>query len=83
MLRHLRPALPPTMTGMVLADRGLYARWLYRRSVRLGWHPFLRIKAGGTFRPQARNRFQPLQSFAPQLGSRWQGRGTAFVRVAG
>jgi len=30
----------------VLADRGLYARWLFRRIVRLGWHPFLRIKTG-------------------------------------
>jgi hypothetical protein len=79
MLRQVRPAVPSTMTVIVLAERGLYARWLYRRSVRLGWHPFLRIKVGGTFRPQARNRFQPLRAFAPQPGSRWQGRGTAFV----
>jgi hypothetical protein len=79
MLRQLRPAVPPPMTVIVLADRGLYARWLYRRIVGLGWHPFLRINAGGTFRPQAHNRFQPLRSFAPQPGSRWQGRGTAFV----
>jgi hypothetical protein len=79
MLRQLRPAVPPTMLVLVLADRGLYARWLYRRIVRLGWHPFLRINAGGTFRPQAHNRFRPLRSFAPQPGTRWQGRGTAFV----
>jgi len=57
MLRQLRPAVPATWTVIVLADRGLYARWLYRRIVRLGWHPFLRINAGGTFRPQASNRF--------------------------
>ncbi len=79
MLRQWRPAVPPTLPGIVLADRGVYARWVYRRLVRLGWHPFLRIKAGGTFRPQARNRFQPLRSFTPQPGTRWQGRGTAFV----
>ena len=47
--------------------------------MRLGWHPFLRINTGGTFRPQASNRFQPLRSFAPHPGTRWQGRGTAFV----
>ena len=79
MLRQLRRAIPPALTVIVLADRGLYARWLYRRIVRLGWHPFLRIKAGGTFRPQASTRFQPLRTFVSQLGSRWQGRGTAFV----
>lgn len=79
MLRELRPAIPPTMTVIVLADRGLYARWLYRRIVRLGWHPLLRINTGGTFRPQASNRFQPLRHFAPAIGARWQGRGTAFV----
>jgi hypothetical protein len=79
MLRQLRPAIPATRTVIVLADRGLYARWVYRRIVRLGWHPFLRINAGGTFRPAARNRFQPLRSLAPQVGTRWQGRGTAFV----
>jgi hypothetical protein len=79
MLRQVRPAVPASWTVMVLADRGLYARWLYRRSVRLGWHPFLRINTGGTFRPEARNRFQPLRSLAPRPGSRWQGRGTAFV----
>ena len=79
MLRQLRPAVPSTWTVMVLADRGWYARWLYRRIVRLGWHPFLRINTGGTFRPQARNRFQSLRTLAPQPGTRWQGRGTAFV----
>ena len=79
MLRQVRPAVPVTWTVIVLADRGLYARWLYRRIVRLGWHPFLRINAGGTFRPQHRNRFQSLRMFCPQPGARWQGCGTAFV----
>lgn len=80
MLRQLRPALPATWTVIVLADRGLYARWLYRRIVRLGWHPCLRIKAGGTFRPQGSNRFQPLRTLVPRPGPRWQGQGTAFVK---
>lgn len=39
LLRLLRPASPPTWSVIVLADRGLYARWLFRRIVRLGWHP--------------------------------------------
>ena len=44
LLRRLRPAIPPGWTVIVLADRGLYAPWLFRRITRLGWHPFLRIK---------------------------------------
>jgi hypothetical protein len=51
--------------------------------VRLGWHPCLRINTGGTFRPQARNRFRSLRTFCPQPGTRWQGRGTAFVSRPG
>ena len=51
MLRQVRRAIPRAWTVLVLADRGLYARWLFRRITRLGWHPFLRINTGGTFRP--------------------------------
>jgi hypothetical protein len=41
MLRQVRRAVPRSWTVIVLADRGLYARWLFRRITRLGWHPFL------------------------------------------
>jgi hypothetical protein len=51
MLRQRRPAIPLGDTVIVLAARGLYAPWLFRRIVRLGWHPCLRINSGGTFRP--------------------------------
>ena len=78
MLRLLRPAIPPTWTVLVLADRGLYARWLFRRIVRLGGHPFLRINRGGTFRPQGQARYASLSSFVPQTGMQWCGTGTAF-----
>ncbi len=81
MLRTLRPAIPRGWTGIVLADRGRYAGWLFRRIVRLGWHPFLRINAGGTFRPAGSGRFYPLSTFAPHVGSRWRGTGTAFTRA--
>lgn len=80
MLRQLWPAVPSPMTVLVLADRGLYARWLFRRIVRLGWHPLLRVNAGGTFRPDGTSHHRPLTTFAPQPGTSWQGRGTAFTR---
>jgi hypothetical protein len=78
MLRLLRPAIPPPWTVLVLADRGRYARWLFRRIVRLGWHPFLRINKGGTFRPTDRAQFVALTTFVPQPSRSWCGTGTAF-----
>jgi Transposase DDE domain len=82
LLRRLRPAIPRGWTVIVLADRGWYAPWLFRRIVKLGWHPFLRINSGGTFRPAGTPCFCPLQSFVPQPGTRWRGRGTAFQKAA-
>jgi hypothetical protein len=78
MLRQVRSAIPRRFFVIVLADRGLYARWLYRCLVRLGWHPLLRINVGGTFRPAASARYQSLRSFVPQPGTQWAGAGTAF-----
>ena len=79
MLRLLRPAIPTAWTVLVLADRGLYARWLFRRIVRLGWHPFLRINQGCKFRPAGQAKFYWLRELCGQVGQRWRGTGTAFA----
>jgi hypothetical protein len=79
MLRVLRPAIPRAWTVLVLADRGLYAGWLFRRIVRLGWHPFLRINAGCKFRPARQAHFFWLRDLVSQVGMRWRGEGTAFA----
>jgi hypothetical protein len=63
---------------MVRADRGLSAGWWCRRIVRLGWQPFLRIKTGGTLRPDPQATSRPLTSFVPHPGTRGRGTGTAF-----
>jgi hypothetical protein len=78
MLRQVRAAVPRRFFVIVLADRGLYARWLFRRIVRLGWQPLLRINTGGTFRPAASAHYQSLRSLVSQPGSQWVGAGTAF-----
>ncbi len=77
LLRQVHRAVPRSWTVIVLADRGLYARWLFRRITRLGWHPFLRINTGGTFRPAGRVHGVPLQTLVPQPGTSWQGTGIA------
>jgi hypothetical protein len=79
LLRLLRPAIPCAWTVLVLADRGLYARWLFRRIVRLGWHPFLRINQGCKFRVQGQAQFVWLSELVGQIGQRWRGAGTAFA----
>jgi len=79
MLRVVRVAIPRTWTVLVLADRGLYARWLFRRIVRLHWHPFLRINQGCKFRPQYYAQFVWLSDLVHQVGQRWRGAGTAFA----
>jgi len=44
----------------------------------LGWHPFLRINTGGTFRPKGTVRGVPLKTLVPEPGTSWQGTGIAF-----
>jgi hypothetical protein len=79
LLRLVRPAIPPDWTVLVLADRGLYASWLYRRIVRLGWHPFLRINQAAKFRPAGQAKWYWLRDLVGQVGQRWRGAGSAFV----
>jgi hypothetical protein len=78
LLRQLRPAVPRPYTVLVLADRGLWAPWLFRRITRLGWHPLLRVNQRGQFRPAGWHRFVPFATLLPTPGTRFQGRGVAF-----
>lgn len=79
LLRQLRTDLPPGTCVIVLADRGLYARWLFRRIVRLGWHPLLRVNNNGGFRPHKHPGFLPMRAYVPAPGATWCGSGTAFA----
>jgi hypothetical protein len=79
LLRAFKGGLGGGWRVAVLADRGLYARWLFNAIRKLGWHPVLRIKLGGKFRPAYRHDFVPLASLVPRVGACWRGRGTAFV----
>jgi hypothetical protein len=78
LLVRLHGALPSEWTVIVLADRGLYARWLFRAIVARGWHPFLRVNLGGNFCPSHQAQFRPFRTFFPGTDQRWAGTGTAF-----
>ena len=69
---------PAGWTVIVLADRGLYAKWLFQAIRALGWHPLLRVKSQGTFRPQGWYHWVPFTQLVPAVGRRWAGQGTAF-----
>lgn len=80
MLELLKPAISEQMLVLVLTDRGLYSPSLFRKIQSLHWHPFMRIKQDGTFRPLGRFAFRPLASFAARPGEAWFGEGTAFKK---
>ncbi len=75
----LQGRVPKGWTVIVLADRGLYAPWLFRCIQSLGWHPFLRINLGGKVRPLGTEHFVWLHTLVPQPGSSWCGVVDCFV----
>jgi hypothetical protein len=82
LLGHLRGSVPADWTVIVLADRGLYAHWVFTTIQALGWHPFLRINRQGHYRPQASATFRPLTQVVSQLGQRWAGPVVCFTTPA-
>ena len=75
---HLQDSVPAEWMVLVLADRGLYARWLYQHICKRGWHPFLRLNLGGNVRLAGAATFQPLATLVAQVGGTWCGRVTCF-----
>src|SRR5262249_52108212 len=82
MLRMVRTVVPRYFFVIVLADRGLYARWLFQRLVRLGWHQYYAsIRAARFVRRLARTISRSVTSF-PNLGPSGSDRARRF-RVHG
>lgn len=73
LLRRLRPAVPPGLTVLVLADRGLWSPRLWKRVRDLGWHPLLRVQGRVTFTPEGGTRCPARELVRP--GEAWVGRG--------
>ena len=70
---HLQGGPPADWTVIVRADRGVSARWLFRPSTALGWHPCLRITRQGPDRPAGATDEQPLSTVVRKGGSAWRG----------
>jgi hypothetical protein len=78
LLQRFKGLVPPHLKVIVLADRGLYAKWLFKAIVALGWHPLLRINThNAEFKPDG-GAYQPLDSLLPRSGSCHVAQGTMF-----
>lgn len=78
LLRHLQLGLPADWCVLVLADRGLYARWLFQAICANHWHPFLRINQQGLYRRQGHARWYPLATLLQEPGQTWAGAVVCF-----
>lgn len=86
LLERFKAVVPPHLRVIVLADRGLYARWLFKAIAALGcegfafrWHPFLRINThNADFKPEGGAEYLPLDSLLHGVGGSYSGRGTMF-----
>jgi hypothetical protein len=78
----LQGSVPADWTVIVLADRGLYARWLFTTIQALGWHPFLRINRQGHYRVPASATCRPLTQVVSCVGQRWAGPVICFATPA-
>ena len=80
LFRCLRGIIPEDWQVIVMADRGLYARWLYEAIQTCGWHPFFRINLRICYHPKGKNDFRPLSQLLPAPGSVWSGKVTCFAK---
>lgn len=80
MLERLKGSVPDEWEVLVLADRGLYANWLYAAIGACGWHPFLRINLAVKARAVGEEAFDWISRWLPQPGARWQGVVDCFVQ---
>jgi hypothetical protein len=83
LLGELGKAVPPEWEVLVLADRGLYARWLWDAIVAWGWHPFLRINVGSKARLPGEENFEWISRWVPAPGTSWQGKVECFASKKG
>jgi len=75
---HFEGVIPEDWVVIVMADRGLYASWLFEAIQKCKWHPFLRINNRIFFRPKDEQEFKALHAAFQQPGCIWSGVGTCF-----
>ena len=79
LLTHLKAGVPAGWTVLVLSDRGLESPDLFRFIVELGWHPLMRVKKGGKFRPGGWGNYYPFHQLVRQVGASYAAEGIAYT----
>jgi hypothetical protein len=79
LLRGLKEAVPEGWTVLVLSDRGLESADLFRFIQDLGWHPLMRVKKGGKFKPSGWGQFSYLQQLVRRVGTCYCAEGLAYT----
>jgi len=79
LLTHLKAGVPAGWTVLVLSDRGLESPDLFRFIVGLGWHPLMRVKKGGKFRPEGWGNYYYFHQLVRQVGSSYAAEGVAYT----
>jgi len=81
LLRLLGRNMPDNMQVLVMVDRGLNSRRLWKRIRDLGWHPLLRLQNNTRFHPLGEH-CQSAAKLITGPGEAWVGEGTAFSAKA-
>lgn len=81
LLTLVHPAVPPTLTTLVLADRGLWSPRLWQAIRAAGWHPLLRLQRTCIVQPDGGGR-QAAWQLVPAPGHAWVGVAWLFADPA-
>jgi hypothetical protein len=79
LIEQLAPAVPASMTVLVLVDRGLRSPVLWKTITTVGWNPVLRLQINTTFRPAGYRARRPARDLIDGPGAAWVGVGRAFA----
>jgi Transposase DDE domain len=83
MIGRLAPEIGGDRFVLVLTDRGLYSPALFRAIVGAGWHPLMRIRAQGYYRPAGQSAWIPLANLRPPVNRQETWTGDAFKNAEG
>lgn len=64
LLDHIAAAFPKKMRVLVLFDRGLYSKRLFKAVRSYGWHPFMRIREQGLYKRRNSKNWRELKQVA-------------------
>ena len=81
LLKLLSSAMPKDKTVVVMCDRGLRSRRLWKQICSVGWHPYIRQSINTVFCPDGGTRLR-ARDLVPGPGYAYIGYGTAFRRAS-